>query len=184
MRTSLMAPNVLEQKLCRSCGFINPVGCKLAERTDILQNLSELANTPIDLIKDQMEGYPAEICRRCLSTVNNFAVFKKTFNEGQVKLKQQFSQPISSEMLPLPESLQQQTETENADSISADQGTESILPDLDCEVDFGENPANIPQPVDIKKEKVRLITPSALGQISIKMEMGKPMDSENIVEGE
>ena len=60
---------------------------------------------------------------------------------------------------------------------------ESILPDLDCEVDFGENPANIPQPVDIKKEKVRLITPSALGQISIKTEMGKSMDSENIVQG-
>merc|ERR1711963_484202 len=40
----------------------------------------------------------------------------------------------------------------------------------------------IPQPVDIKKEKVRLITPSALGQISIKTEMGKSMDSENIVQ--
>ena len=110
-------------------------------------------------------------------------VFKKTFNEGQVKLKQQFSQPISSEMLPLPESLQQQDTAD--DSISADQGTESILPDLDCEVDFGENPANIPQPVDIKKEKVRLITPSSLGLgLSIKTEMGKSMDSENIVQGE
>ena len=91
----MMASNLLEQKLCRSCGFINPVGCKLAERTDILQSLSELTNTPINLINDQMEGYPAEICRRCLSTVNNFTVFKKTFDEGQVKLKTQFSQQVS-----------------------------------------------------------------------------------------
>ena len=116
-----MAPNAIEQKLCRSCGFINPVGCKLAERTDILQSLSELTNTPIDLTMDQIGGYPAEICRRCLSTVNNFSVFKKTFNDGQVKLKQQFSvqQTISSEMLPLPDSIAAETDP---NSISNDQG--------------------------------------------------------------
>ena len=73
------------------------------------------------LIKDQMEGYPAEICRRCLSTVNNFSVFKKTFNDGQVKLKQQFSvqqeQTMSSEMLPLPDSI---TADNDPNSISND----------------------------------------------------------------
>ena len=46
----MMSSNLLEQKLCRSCGFINPVGCKLADRTDILQSLSELTNTPIGKI--------------------------------------------------------------------------------------------------------------------------------------
>merc|ERR1712203_52381 len=96
-------------------------GCKLAERTDILQSLSELTNTPIDLTMDQIGGYPAEICRRCLSTVNNFSVFKKTFNDGQVKLKQQFSvrRTISSEMFPLPDSIAAETDP---NSISNDQG--------------------------------------------------------------
>ena len=60
---------------------------------------------------------------------------------------------------------------------------ESILPDLDCEVDYGENPPNIPQPVNIKVEKVRVITPSQ-EKIRIKSEISLSslsMDSDNIV---
>ena len=67
-----------------------------------------------------MEGYPAEICRRCLSTVNNFTVFKKTFEEGQVKLKTQFSQQQQQQqMLPLPDSIAAENDTTG---ISNDQG--------------------------------------------------------------
>lgn len=185
-------PNMLEQKLCRSCGFINPVGCRLAERTDILEALSELTMTHIDLVKDQNEGYPGEICRRCLTSITNFTVFKKTFNEGQTKLKNQFAPPTTStttttttEMLPLPDSIAASPMESFAmvDLPKTSDQEESILPDLDCEVDYGENPANIPQPVDIKEERVRLITPTSLGKITIKEEVSKPMISENIVEG-
>ncbi len=183
-RTALNTSAYIEQKLCRSCGFINPVGCKLSERADILESLTEFTMTHIDLVKDQNEGYPSEICRRCMSAVTNFANFKKTFQDGQNKLKLQFNPPMT-EMLPL-----------NADLITNGSGSttmtaplasvnieESILPDLDCDVDFGENPANIPQPVNIKDEKVRVLTPTSLGKISIKAEMSNPMNSENIVQG-
>lgn len=101
----------VEQKLCRSCGFINPVGCRLAERTEMLAALSELTMTHIDLVKDQVEGYPGEICRRCMCSLNNFISFKKTFNDGQEKLRLKFGAPPetvaseSSGLLPLPDSI-------------------------------------------------------------------------------
>ena len=178
----------VEQKLCRSCGLVGPVGCKLAERPEVLQNLSELTLTPIDLVKDQVEGYPAEICRRCLSSITNCTVFKKTFCDGQEKLKARVVPPAP--MLPLPPDLAASasdiTESEpsidnSSPSVSMGQ-EESILPDLDLDMDFGENPANVPQPVNIKEEKVRVITPS-MEKIRIKSEVSKPMCSENIVEG-
>ena len=192
-------PNVMvEQSLCRSCGIINPVGCKLAERMHVLQALSEMTMTTFDLVKDQMEGYPGDLCRRCLSAVNTYIVFKKAFSEGQLKLKAQLKpEEAAAEaagvatapgILPLPESITAEV-GENGDSGSGSNGNamgeeESILPDLDLDMDFGENPVNVPQPVHIKEEKVRLISPSAFGKIiSVKSEMSTPMDSENIAEG-
>ena len=173
----------VEQRLCRSCGLVGPVGCKLDERPEVLQNLSELTLTPIDLVKDQVEGYPAVICRRCLSSITNCTVFKKTFCDGQEKLKARVRPPP---MLPLPPELAASgsditAAVDNSPSVSMGQ-EESILPDLDLDMDFGENPANVPQPVNIKEEKIRVITPS-MEKIRIKSEVSKPMCSENIVEG-
>ena len=180
----------VEQRLCRSCGLVGPVGCKLDERPEVLQNLSELTLTPIDLVKDQVEGYPAEICRRCLSSITNLTIFKKTFCDGQEKLKARVRPPP---MLPLPPDLAASGSDITAPTEGADPSTdsspsvsmgqeESILPDLDLDMDFGENPANVPQPVNIKEEKIRVITPS-MEKIRIKSEVSKPMCSENIVEG-
>ena len=78
-----MSSNLLEQKLCRSCGFINPVGCKLADRTDILQSLSELTNTPIGKIiclfkTSLLEGDHSLVYKMLL----NFIVPKVNFNES------------------------------------------------------------------------------------------------------
>ena len=171
------APRI-EQKLCRSCGMVGPVGCKLAERPEILQSLSELTLTPIDLVKDQLEGYPAEICRRCLTSISNYTVFKKTFCDGQEKLKAR----VQPTLLPLPADLAAAVNPADPSSPSASTGQEeSILPDLDLDMDFGENPANIPQPVSIKEERIRVITPS-MEKIRIKTEVSKPMISDNIVE--
>ena len=171
------APRI-EQKLCRSCGMVGPVGCKLAERPEILQSLSELTLTSIDLVKDQLEGYPAEICRRCLTSISNYTVFKKTFCDGQEKLKAR----VQPTLLPLPADLAAAVNTADPSSPSASTGQEeSILPDLDLDMDFGENPANIPQPVSIKEERIRVITPS-MEKIRIKTEVSKPMNSDNIVE--
>ena len=53
--------------------MISPVGCKLADRPEILQTLIELTMTSIDIMKDQMEGYPGEVCKRCMISINNFS---------------------------------------------------------------------------------------------------------------
>ena len=125
--------------------------------------------------------------------------FKRTFETGQSRLKTHIER--------LRPALQSGTDNIAADSdeptvyvdnanvdivtpnpgssssagISEDSNAEeSILPDLDCEVDYGENPANIPQPVNIKVEKVRVITPSQ-EKIRIKSEISLSMDSDNIV---
>ena len=73
MMRPVQMPNRIEQRLCRSCGLISPVGCKLADRPEILQTLIELTMTSIDLMKDQMEGYPGEVCKRCMISINNFS---------------------------------------------------------------------------------------------------------------
>ena len=195
MRPVQMA-NKVEQRLCRSCGLISPVGCKLSERQDLLQTLIELTMTGIDLVKDQIEGYPGEICKRCMVSINNFSAFKRTFEQGQTRLKSHVErirpQPAVG-TLPLPDGIAAQptefasvdivtpsASSSNVDDIAAE---ESILPDLDCEVDFGENPANIPQPVDIREEKVRVITPSQEKiKFQIKSEVSQSMDSDNIVD--
>ena len=73
MMRPVQMPNRIEQRLCRSCGLISPVGCKLADRPEILQTLIELTMTSIDLMKDQMEGFPGEVCKRCMISINNFS---------------------------------------------------------------------------------------------------------------
>ena len=179
----------IEQRLCRCCGLISPVGCKLAERPEILQTLIELTMTSVDLVKDQMEGYPGEVCKRCMVSINNFSAFKRTFEQGQSRLKSH-AERLRPNLPNLPlvhpsefasvDIVTPSTSSEGVDNIAE----ESILPDLDCEVDFGENPANvpnIPQPVDIREEKVRVITPSQ-EKIRIKTEVSQPMDSDNIVD--
>ena len=73
MMRPVQMPNRIEQRLCRSCGLISPVGCKLADRPEILQTLIELTMISIDIMKDQMEGYPGEVCKRCMISINNFS---------------------------------------------------------------------------------------------------------------
>ena len=125
--------------------------------------------------------------------------FKRTFETGQSRLKTHIERlrpalqsgtdniaADSDEPTVYLDNANVDIVTPNPDSsssvgISEDPiAEESILPDLDCEVDYGENPANIPQPMNIKVEKVRVITPSQ-EKIRIKSEISLSMDSDNIV---
>ena len=40
--------------------------------------------------------------------------------------------------------------------------TKLFLQDLDCEVDHGDNPANVPQPFSIKQEKISSIESNSI----------------------
>lgn len=76
----------------------------------------------LDLEQDKAEGYPETICRKCATALSTLSLFKKSVDSGQSKLKS-----ISED---------RQKKREEA---SKDTSENSILPDLDCEVDFGEN---------------------------------------------
>ena len=92
----------------------------------------------LDLEQDKAEGYPETICRKCTTGLSTLSLFKKSVDSGQSKLKS-----ISEE--------RQRKREESSKTTSEN----SILPDLDCEVDFGENPDNIPQPsLGVKAESL------------------------------
>ncbi len=40
-----------------------------------------------DPAADRLDGYPETVCRRCASIISNFAIFKKSVESGQEKLR-------------------------------------------------------------------------------------------------
>jgi hypothetical protein len=163
MRPNLLPNAPMEQKLCRSCGLLGPVACRLVDRPELMQTLTDVTQTPIDLIKDELEGFPPDLCRRCSNALTSYVIFKRTFNEGQNRIKEQLARLRPTLTLPLPDSLMHTDSFAAVDIVDHTpmiQAEESILPDLDLDMDFGENPASIPQPVDIKQEKIKIITPT------------------------
>ena len=71
---------------CRLCGINTTAYQKLATRTDVLEVLEPVLGFRIDVETDRREGYPINVCRKCTALVLTCDKFKKTVEEGQVKL--------------------------------------------------------------------------------------------------
>lgn len=140
-------------KMCRACSYQSPYYFKISDKPELMELLKICAGLHIDAARDVEEGYPDVICRKCVTILTSLKQFRKTTEVGQEKLKAVIDalkpKLLPPPTLPLPADLMPCPPSES---------TESILPDLDLGVDYGENPANIPQPVSIKQEKISVTT--------------------------
>ena len=100
----------------------------------------------LDLSQDKEQGLPDTICRKCTTVLSTYSLFKKSVETGQTKLKT-ISQERKRKL--------EEAAAAKAELASRNSSEMSILPDLDCDVDFGENPQNVPQPeICIKAESL------------------------------
>ena len=84
----------------------------------------------LDLSKDKDQGLPETICRKCTTVLSTYSLFKKSVETGQTKLKT-ISQEKKRKL--------EEAAAAKAELASRNSSEMSILPDLDCDVEFGEN---------------------------------------------
>jgi hypothetical protein len=59
----------------------------IRQKTKELFYFRETLGLVFDPAADRLDGYPETVCRRCASIISNFAIFKKSVESGQEKLR-------------------------------------------------------------------------------------------------
>merc|ERR1719419_738833 len=80
------SPGSVPPRMCRLCGINTTAYQKLSTRTDVLEVMAGVVGFRVDPDQDKREGYPINVCRKCTALVLTCDKFKKTVEEGQVKL--------------------------------------------------------------------------------------------------
>jgi hypothetical protein len=83
-------PNVVAPRptsaasLCRLCAQASSFTYPIKEKPETVEAVQFVLNFQLD----EDPAYPDTVCRRCCTVLATFSQFKKTFEEGQVKLKE------------------------------------------------------------------------------------------------
>ena len=83
-------PNVVAPRptsaasLCRLCAQASSFTYPIKEKPETVEAVQFVLNLQLD----DDPAYPDTVCRRCCTVLATFSQFKKTFEEGQVKLKE------------------------------------------------------------------------------------------------
>ena len=169
---------------CRLCGEAHPKSGSLyalSERPQYVRNIESVLGLKIDPERDESEGMPGVICRKCCFNVTSFTDFKRKVKQGQDNLSR-WVQVNNREVTVAvvgngTEHVQDNEESVVSDPFENDapgpendapnEESESILPDLDMDVILdacGENiddeeEGEVPKPVQIKAEKIEIKDP-------------------------
>ncbi|CAB4057188.1 unnamed protein product [Lepeophtheirus salmonis] len=112
------------EKMCRLCGRTLIPIVPICDDTQILEKVRDYLGINLNLENDKVRGYPPGICRKCSGMLNGFDRFKKVVSQGQCHLNELAK--MKRERMGL--------ERKTTEIITYD-GGESILPDLDIEIE-------------------------------------------------